>query len=112
MVSVTRCGVAIVGDNAESLTQQLTDAVAAHGVCNAVLPSEAEVVAVVAPALNQLDVMGAIEQIAGRPDAGLPDYPAIIGPRCRAVWLLTAGGERVHPADTAARPAQAALAAM
>ena len=108
----TRCGVAIVGDNAESLTQQLTDAVAAHGVCNAVLPSEAEVVAVVAPALNQLDVMGAIEQIAGRPDAGLPDYTAIIGPRCRAVWLLTAGGERVHPADTAARPAQAALAAM
>jgi mycobactin polyketide synthetase MbtD len=107
-----RCGIAIVGDTAETLTQQLTDAVAAHGVCNAVLPSEAEVVAVIAPALNQLDVMGAIEQIAGRPDVGLADYTAIIGPRCRAVWLLTAGGERVHPADTAARPAQAALAAM
>ena len=26
----TRCGIAIVGDNAETLTQLLTDAVAAH----------------------------------------------------------------------------------
>jgi mycobactin polyketide synthetase MbtD len=107
-----RCGIAIVGDTAETLTRELADAVAAHGACDAVSPSEAEVVAVIAPALNQLDVTGAVEQLAGRPDVGLPDYAAIIGPRCRAVWLLTTGGERVHPEDTAVRPAQAALAAM
>ena len=108
----TRCGITIVGDTAETLTRQLADAVAAHGACDAVSPSEAEVVAVIAPALNQLDVTGAVEQLADRPDVGLPDYAAIIGPRCRAVWLLTTGGERVHPDDTAVRPAQAALAAM
>ena len=56
-------------------------------------PSEAEIVAVVAPALDRPDPMDAVEQIAGRTDVGLPDYDAIIGPRCRAVWLLTAGGE-------------------
>ena len=44
-------------------------------------------------------------------DAGLPDYAAMIGPRCRAVWLLTAGAENIDPDDSAS-PAQAALAAM
>jgi mycobactin polyketide synthetase MbtD len=106
------CGIAVVGDSAEPLTRQLTDAVAAHARCDLVSASEADVVAVIAPALNQLDVTGAVDQIASRPDIGLPDYAAIIGPRCRAVWLLTAGGERVRPDDTAVRPAQAALAAM
>ena len=75
-------------------------------------PNEAEIVAVVAPALDQLDPTEAVAQIAGRADVGLPDYDAIIGSRCRAVWLLTAGGERVVPGDPATRPAQAALAAM
>ncbi len=59
-----------------------------------------------------MDVTDAVAQIAGRDDVGLPDYDAIVGPRCRAVWLLTRGGERVLPGDTAVRPAQAALAAM
>jgi len=67
---------------------------------------------VMAPVLDQLDVTAAIEQIADRPDVGLPDYAALIGPRCRAVWLLTAGGERVHSDEADVRPAQAALAAM
>ena len=56
--------------------------------------------------------MDAVEQIAARVDGGLPDYDATIGPRCRVVWLLTAGGERVLPGDVAPRPAQSALAAM
>jgi mycobactin polyketide synthetase MbtD len=112
MAGGTRCGIAIAGDNAGVLAQRLTDAVAAHDRCEVVSPDEAEVVAVIAPALDQLEVTAAIEQIAGRPDVGLPDYPAIIGPRCRAVWLLTAGGERVEPDEADVRPAQAALAAM
>ncbi len=106
--AATRCGIAIVGDNGG----QFSAAASAHRGYQAVSPSDAEIVAVVAPALYQTDATEAVTQIAGRTDAGLPDYDAIIGPRCRAVWLLTAGGERVVIGDTAARPAQAALAAM
>jgi len=108
----TRNGIAILGDTGGTLAQLLTDAVSTRRGCDAVPPSEADIVAVIAPALNQLDVIDAIEQIADRSDVGLPDYTAIIGPRCRAVWLITAGGERVRPGDAAVRPAQAALAAM
>lgn len=108
----SRCGIAIAGDVAGMLAQRLTDAVVAHGGCDVVAPIEADIVAVIAPALDQLDVTAAIEQIAGRPDVGLPDYAAIIGPRCRAVWLVTAGGERVQSDDADVRPAQTALAGM
>ena len=62
------------------LTQRLIDAVVAHGSCQAVPPNEAEIVAVIAPELDELDATAAIEQIAGRPDAGLPDYAAIDRP--------------------------------
>jgi len=112
MARGARCGIAIVGDTAGTLAQRLTDAVVAHRRCELVPPNEAQVVAAIAPALDQLHVAAAIEQIVGRPNAGLPDYPAIIGPRCQVVWLLTAGGERVHSYDAEVRPAQAALAAM
>jgi mycobactin polyketide synthetase MbtD len=112
MAPGTRCGVAIAGDLAGTLAQRLTDAVVAHGGCDVVPANEAEIVAVIAPALDQVDVTAAVEQIVGRPDVGMPDYAAIIGPRCRAVWLLTAGGERVRSDDADVRPAQAALAAM
>lgn len=97
---------------AGTLTQRLVDVAAAHGNCRAVSPRDAEILVVVAPALDQLDATAAIEQIAGRPDAGLPDYPALIGPRCRAVWLLTARAEQVDRDDASVSPAQAALAGM
>jgi mycobactin polyketide synthetase MbtD len=106
--AATRCRIAIVDDNGG----QLSAAASTHRGYQAVSPCDAEIVAVVAPALYQPDATDAVTQIAGRTDAGLPDYDAIIGPECRAVWLLTAGGERVVTGDTAARPAQAALAAM
>src|SRR5699024_3761060 len=51
------------------------------------------------------------EEIRGLPRAGLPDYRAIVGPRCRSVWLVTVGGEQVGN-DPVALPAQAALASM
>jgi mycobactin polyketide synthetase MbtD len=110
--SMTRSGIAVTGDVAGTLAQQLTDAAVAHRDCNVVSANEAEIVAVIAPALDQIDVAAAVEQIAGRLDVGMPDYGAIIGPRCRAVWLVTAGGERAQPDDIDVRPAQAALAAM
>lgn len=106
----TRPDIGFFGDDA--LTWSLADAVAAQGDCRVVATNEAEVLAVVAPGLDQLDATAAIEQIATRPDAGLPDYPALIGPRCRAVWLLTVGAEHVDRDDTNVSPAQAALAAM
>lgn len=96
----------------DALTQRLIDAVGAQGGCRVVAPQEAEIVAVIAPGLDERDPMAAIEQIARRPDAGLPDYAALIGPRCRAVWLLTASAENVDPGGVDASPAQAALAAM
>ena len=108
--SVSRCGIAIVGD--PTLTQLLNAAASTHRGYDVVPPHEAEIVAAVAPALDQLDPTAAVAQIADRLDVGLPDYDAVIGSRCRAVWLLTAGGERVLPGDPATRPAQAALAAM
>lgn len=92
------------------LTQRLAEAIAAHDHCRAAPPSEADVVVVIAPALDATDPVAAIELLARRPDAGLPDYAALIGPRCRAVWLLTAGGEQLGATPVA--PAQAALAAM
>ncbi len=109
-ITPTATNVDIGFSGAGALTQRLVDAVAAHGGCRAVPPDEAEVLVIAAPELDELDADAAIEQIAGRRDAGLPDYPALIGPRCRAVWLLTAGAEHIDR-DNAA-PAQAALAAM
>jgi mycobactin polyketide synthetase MbtD len=107
-----RSGIGVVGDGADSLARRLSEAVVAHPDCNLVSPQEADVVAVIAPALDQLDVTTAVEQIASHPALGLADYAAVIGPRCRAVWLLTTGGELVTSQDAEIRPAQAALAAM
>ncbi len=110
---VTGCAMSVFGEPTDSaLAQHLIDAIAARGGCQAVPPSEAEVVAVIAPGLEHRDAAAAIEQIGGRSDAGLPDYSAIVGPRCRAVWLLTAGAEQIGPDSSAVSPAQAALAAM
>ncbi len=108
LAAAARCAIAIVGDSGG----QLRAAASRHRGYQVVAPRDAEIVAVVAPTLYHCDATEAVAQIAGRTDAGLPDYDAIIGPRCRVVWLLTAGGERVVRADAQARPAQAALAAM
>ncbi|MEZ0350500.1 mycobactin polyketide synthase MbtD [Mycobacterium sp. pR1184] len=109
----TGCSIGFFGEAAAgALTRQLIDAVATHDGCRAVPLGEAEIVVVVAPELDRLDALAAIEQIAGRSDAGLPDYAAITGPRCRVVWLLTVGAEQVEREDPNVSPAQAALAAM
>ncbi|WP_118915450.1 mycobactin polyketide synthase MbtD [Mycobacterium shigaense] len=107
----TARGIAVVGEPG-AWTQQLIDAVAASPGCVAVAPQQAEIVAIIAPELDRHDVTTAIEQIAGRPDAGLPDYAAIVGPGCRAVWLLTAGAEQFGADAANVSGAQAALAAM
>jgi mycobactin polyketide synthetase MbtD len=108
--TTTGADIAFAGETV--LTQRLIDGVAAHGDCRVVSPGEAEIVVVIAPELDESDAAAAIEQIAGRADAGLPDYATLIGPRCRAVWLVTAGAEQIDRDDRALFPAQAALAAM
>ncbi|WAJ43619.1 mycobactin polyketide synthase MbtD [Mycobacterium sp. Aquia_216] len=111
--SATDCAIGFFGEAAAgALTQRLIDAVSTHDGCRAVPLGEAEIVVVIAPELDQLDALAAIEQIAGRADAGLPDYAAVIGPRCRAVWLLTVGAEQIDSEEPNVSPAQAALAAM
>ncbi|OBI29371.1 polyketide synthase [Mycobacterium sp. E1386] len=105
-------GVVAVDATDGALVRLLVDAVAARGDCRAVSPDAAEILAIIAPELDEPDATAAIEQIAARADAGLPDYAALIGPRCRAVWLLTARAETIDADDADASPAQAALAAM
>lgn len=97
-------------ESSAELARRITEAIAAQGDSRVVAPVEAEILVVIAPALDHTDPAAAIDHIGRRPDAGLPDYAGLIGPRCRAVWLLTARAEQVGA--TAEAPAQAALAAM
>ncbi|MGV0835200.1 mycobactin polyketide synthase MbtD [Mycolicibacterium thermoresistibile] len=73
---------------------------------------DADVLIVVAPPLDHPDPARAADELAGRIDTGLLDYVDAIGPQCRAVWLITVGGEQVLGAEPVALPAPAALAAM
>jgi mycobactin polyketide synthetase MbtD len=109
--TTTRAGMALVGPDGP-LTQSLTDAVAAHPGCYLAPLEAAEIVVVIAPALQHPDVIATASDIVSRREARLPDYAAIVGSRCRRVWLVTAGSEHVREAEPVALPGQAALAAM
>lgn len=107
-------GIAIVGTGVSesSVAGRLAEAIAAHPGCFLTDADNAEIAAVVAPALMAADATEAAEQIISRVAAGLAPSTALIGPRCRTAWLVTATGVQVHPDDPVALPAQAALAAM
>ena len=75
-----------------------------HAAAGAVTPDEAQIVRDHRSELDALDATAAIEQIAGRPDAGLPDYSAIVGPRCRAVWLSPPAPSRSGPTSRTSDP--------
>ncbi|MFB1297032.1 mycobactin polyketide synthase MbtD [Mycobacterium sp. pW049] len=105
--------VAVVEMNgAAELSAALRDAVTRHSGATAADADEAEVVIAVAPASEQSGVHATIEALARGIDDGLLDYAGSLGPRCRDVWLLTAGAEHVHEHDPVADLAQSALAAM
>ena len=74
-------------------------------------PSDADLLIVLAPALERLDAAAAAEDLSLRIGDGLLDYVGI-APRCRDVWLVTVGGERVGADEPVPRPAPATLAAM
>ncbi|HZU48159.1 MAG TPA: SDR family NAD(P)-dependent oxidoreductase, partial [Mycobacterium sp.] len=94
------------------LPQRLTEAVTAHRCCELTGVDQAEIAVVIAPALTDPDAIVVAAEIARRPDAVLPRYRTIVGPRCRIVWLVTVCGEQVEAGDPVGLPAQAALAAM
>ncbi|TFV58415.1 SDR family NAD(P)-dependent oxidoreductase [Mycobacterium sp. PS03-16] len=103
--------IAVVGPD-DALTAALRAAVDGHASASRSAATDADIVVVAAPALDQTGVADAAAGIADGLDDGLLDYTGLVGPACRQVWLVTVAGERVVPADPVARPAQAALAAM
>ncbi|OBI80286.1 mycobactin polyketide synthase MbtD [Mycobacterium sp. E740] len=77
-----------------------------------VQPRDANLVVAVAPELDHPDAEHSADTLSRHIDAGLLHYVDSAGPDCRAVCLVTVGGERVRPDEPTALPAQAALAAM
>jgi mycobactin polyketide synthetase MbtD len=117
----TRCGMAIVaptdslGGKSESLARQLTAAIAKHRACDLVPPGEADIVVLIAPAVQDSDLTVAADKIA---NGAAPDYANNVAPRCRRAWLITAGAECLGSEQGSGQrsgqqlSAQAALAAM
>ncbi len=97
---------------ADALADSLREAIALHGEARTGEPSDAEVLVVLSPTFVAGDAAAVAVDLANGIDAGLLDYVDAIGPRCRDVWLLTTGAERVLPGDPLADPGQAGLAAM
>lgn len=75
-------------------------------------PADADLLIVVAPALDGTDTVTAAGALAGRIESGLLDYADTLSGTDRDVWLVTVNGEQVRPGDPAPLPAQAALGAM
>lgn len=108
----TRIAVVQLGQTAGALAARLRDAVERHPVARPAAAENAELLAVVAPMLDQPDAQRAVPEIARLLDSGLLDYVTGAGPACRQICLVTVRGEQVRPDDPAALPAQAALAAV
>ncbi|KUI34475.1 polyketide synthase [Mycobacterium sp. IS-1590] len=93
------------------LGQRLRTALQDNG-CDVVEPSDAELVVAVAPLLDHPDAERAAHDVSQLTGEGLLEYVEAPGPDCRAVCLVTVGGEHVQPGEPVALPAQTALAAM
>ena len=107
----TPVGVAVSGTEGV-LAQRLRDAVERHAGAVSTAVADAEILVVVSPHLDQPDVVRAAAELGELIDAGLLNYVEEIGPRCRDVWLVTAGAEQVAPGEPAPSPAPAAIAAI
>ncbi|WP_166905375.1 mycobactin polyketide synthase MbtD [Mycobacterium sp. DL440] len=78
----------------------------------AVDPADADLLIVVAPVSDELDIVTAAENLSRRADEGLLGYVRAITPETRDVWLVTAGGEQIGGEPQCPRPEAAALAAV
>jgi mycobactin polyketide synthetase MbtD len=102
--------IAVLGSG--TMADRLREAIAQRAEARICTPSDAEILVVPAPPSAPGDAATAVADLADGIDGGLLDYVAAIGPGCRDVWIVTAGAERVLPADPLADPGQAGLAAM
>ncbi len=106
-----RVGVVDLAGPRGPLAERLRTALRGSG-SEIVEPTEADLVVAVAPLLDHPDAERAAHELSQLAGEGLLDYVDAAGPRCRAICLVTVGGEHVAPAEPVALPAQAALAAM
>ncbi|ANW65789.1 hypothetical protein BCA37_21455 [Mycobacterium sp. djl-10] len=83
-----------------------------RAAARAVPVADADLVLVLAPRDTSGDVTRAAADLADRLNAGLLDYVEELSPRCRDVWLVTAGGVCARAGDQTPAPVQAALAVM
>lgn len=105
--------IAVVGLRGDgALTGFLRAAIEAHPAGTLAAPQDAEVVVVIAPALDGADAAAAAETLTGLIGTGQLDYAPALGPCCHTVCLVTVGAERVGDRDAPPSPGQAALAAM
>lgn len=107
---VTLAVTAAIGAD-QRVVRRLGDAVANHQRAQPATPAEADVVVVVAPAVDTYDPVVAAHELTRLVGDGLLKYPAP-AVRARALWLVTAGGEQVSAGDAPSAPGQAAIAAM
>jgi mycobactin polyketide synthetase MbtD len=102
--------IAVLGSGATA--DRLRDAIPRLGVATIGEPADAETLVVIAPPSAADDAATTVSDLARDIDAGLLDYVAAIGVRCRDVWLVTTGAECVLTDDPPADLGQAGLAAM
>ncbi len=105
--SPRRVAVVQLGADA-ALAATLRAAVDGHERASSTDAADADLVVVVAPAFDVAEPAA----LATAVDEGLLDYAEVFGPRCRDVWLVTAGAETVTAGDPVPDLAQAGLAAM
>ncbi|WP_442932261.1 mycobactin polyketide synthase MbtD [Mycobacterium sp. 050134] len=97
---------------AGALGGALRAAIGVHPSAELGAPGESDVVVAVPPALDVRDAGRAADAVTGLIGAGLLRYAGALGPRCRAVRLVTVGAERVGDQARLPSALQAALAAM
>lgn len=112
VTTIRRVAVMDLTGPAGALGDRLRAALQDHHSVEVTAPAEADLLVAVAPVLDHPDVERSAHEIAELVGAGLLDYVGAAGAACRAICLVTVGGEHVLADEPVALPAQAALAAM
>lgn len=107
-----RVAVVDLATPAAGLSHRLRTALRGHPAVEFAEPGDADLVVAVAPLLDHPDVEQSVRDITGLVGTGMLNYVDAVGPACRAICLVTVGGEHVRADEPVALPAQAALAAM
>lgn len=99
-------GVAVIDYTGESA--ELATRLAAGLDAGAVAPADAELLVLIAPPAEDVEITAAARAFAGHAGRQTPPAPGL---NCRRVWLITRGAERLD-SDPLPRPGAAALAAL